>query len=262
MSPVRRRGAPKEPRPLHRTPGRDRSQREFYVVVEGEATEPDYLAFLNAEFGDQGRFFIQPIKDRNGLKPLEVVQRAVDQLAELRQAPGIDQDIDEGRVEVWALFDRDQHVCIPQAFSAGEPTGVRIAFSHPSFDLWLLLHFQNLSSAEGGSSDTVHRKLRAADPAYAKFGRNGDKHVTGARAAALVRRESRAAQRARKLVDECPSGTCSVAAGHDPGCPPLGRDPSTDVWRLLEALQVIDRFGAAADPAGGSARASSTRGTD
>jgi hypothetical protein len=182
VSPFRRRGAPQEPKSVHRRPGRDRSQREFYVIVEGEVTERDHLAFVNAEVGDRGRLFIHPITKRNGLKPLEVVQRAIDQLGELALAPAAEQDIAEGRVQVWALFDRDQHICIAQAFAAAAQTAVQVAFSHPSFDLWLLLHFQNMSAAEGDSSDAVHAKLRAASPAYATFDRRGDKSVTGARA--------------------------------------------------------------------------------
>jgi RloB-like protein len=202
-------------------------------------TEHDYLAFLNAEFGDRGRFFIHPITRRHGMKPLEVVQQAVEQLADLRQAPGTEQDLTDGRIQVWALFDRDQHSRIEQAFAAAAPTPIRVAFSHPSFDLWLLLHFQNMTSAEDGRSEAVHTKLRAADPAFATFARNGDKSVMGARALALVGREPAATRYARKLVDDCPSGICTASAGHDAACAPLGRDPSTDVWRLIEALQVI-----------------------
>jgi hypothetical protein len=224
---------------VRRRPGLDRSQREFYVIAEGEVTERDYLAFLYREFGEQGRFVIHPITEHNGLRPLEVVQRAVDQLGELARLPGGDQDIAEGRVQVWALFDRDQHPCIPRAFAAAAGTDVQLAFSHPSFDLWLLLHFQNMTSSEGGSSNAIHARLRAADPAYARFARHGDKSVTGARARILVGREGQAARHARRLVDECPSGACAAAGGHGPPCSPLERDPSTDLWQLLEALGVI-----------------------
>jgi hypothetical protein len=88
---------------VRRRPGLDRSQREFYVIAEGEVTERDYLAFLYREFGEQGRFVIHPITERNGLRPVEVVQRAIDQLGELARLPGGDRDIAEGRVQVWAL---------------------------------------------------------------------------------------------------------------------------------------------------------------
>jgi hypothetical protein len=239
VSPVRKRGAPQEPRTVHRRPSRDRSQRVFYVVVEGEVTERDYLAFLNAEFGDRGRFFVHPITRRRGMKPLGVVERALDLLAELGQVAGAGQDLAEGRVQVWALFDRDRHRCVAQAFAAAAQSPIRVAFSHPSFDLWLLLHFQNLTSAEDGGSDAVHAKLRSGHAAYAAFARNGEKRVTGARAQALLGREDAAVRRARALIDACPTGTCSAARGHDAACPPLDRDPSTDVWRLVETFLTV-----------------------
>jgi hypothetical protein len=57
--------------------------------------------------------------------------------------------------EVWALFDRDQHTDVREAFARIEEHNaeaavnsyedIQIGFSHPSFDLWLLLHFQQLS---------------------------------------------------------------------------------------------------------------------
>jgi hypothetical protein len=200
-------------------------------VVEGEVTERDYLEFINAELGDVGRFFIHTITKRHGMKPLGVVERAVAMLGEL-----VDQDVVEGRAQVWALFDRDQHTCIAQAFATAAVAAVQVGFSHPSFDLWLLLHFQNMTSAEDGRSETVHRKLRAADHAYARFGRNGDKTLAGARARALLGREGTAMLHARLLVDGCPSGLCSATGGHGADCWPLDRDPSTDVYRLLDSL--------------------------
>jgi len=38
--------------------------------------------------------------------------------------------------QLWALFDRDQDVGIPEAFREAAKAGVRVAFSNPSFDLW------------------------------------------------------------------------------------------------------------------------------
>jgi hypothetical protein len=87
-----------------------------------------------------------------------------------------------------------------------------------------------MTSSEGGSSDAVQ----------SRFARNGhDKSVRGARARILVGREGQAARHARRLVDDCPSGACAAPGGHGPSCSPLARDPSTDMWQLLEALGVI-----------------------
>lgn len=89
--------------------------------------------------------------------------------------------------EAWALFDRVQHTRIPQAVAEAATAGVEVCFSHPSFDLWLLLHFQAFGGRQSGSSDVVKDKLRKADPAFRNFDKRGDKSVKGPRAEGLER---------------------------------------------------------------------------
>jgi hypothetical protein len=128
---------------------------------------------------------------------------------------------------------------------------VGIAFSHPSFDLWLLLHFQSLTTPQDGSSDQVHEKLREY-PSFERFAAktSGSKSITEARAAQLMPRTETAVRNARALIKQCPGGGCSPSAGHAAGCDPLRRDPSTDVWRMIQSLGIVNRLrrGARADP--------------
>ncbi|MEU9891498.1 RloB family protein [Sphaerisporangium sp. NPDC051011] len=231
----------------------------LYVACEGESTEPDYLQYLNEQFGDgdgQGRrpFRIQPVCRRNGQTPSRVVEAA-------RDAAGED--------EAWALFDRDQWDDIPQAVKNAAESKVELALSHPSFDLWLLLHFQAFGGAQGGSNKLVVEKLRQAKgaDAFKDYDKRGDKSVKGARRDALKGREDKAVAHARSLIASCTHGLCkpgqamtgpvgeSIAtqspqewaarSGHAPDCPVLQRDPSTDVWRLLVRLGIVER-----EPAG------------
>lgn len=206
----------------------------FYVAVEGESTEPDYLGYLNKEFGPDLRFRILPLWRRNGLKPREVVDRVLSESKVLAQ-----RDPDDDESEFWALFDRDEHTGIPHAFAAAKAGGVKVGFSHPSFDLWLLLHFAAFSGAQSGSSDLVHEKLRRR-PGFEQFGVKGDKSVRNGRADALTGHESNAAKRAKKLANDCPNQMCNENSGHASHCDPLCRDPSTNVWELLVALKIID----------------------
>jgi len=147
----RRRSDPHAERQIHRGPAATwRGNRVFYVAVEGESTEPDYLAFLNREFGSDHQFIIHPLSKRNGMSPSRVVTRALEQRDELVAG--------DGRVQLWALFDRDQHQDIRQAMRDAPGGGVRVAFSHPSFDLWLLLHF---TAASGRQGDRVGSSIRS-----------------------------------------------------------------------------------------------------
>ncbi|WP_066360418.1 RloB family protein [Herbidospora mongoliensis] len=225
----------------------------LYVACEGESTEPDYLQYLNEQFGDgdgQDRqpFRIQPVYRRYGRTPCEVV-------ATVAEAAGED--------EAWALFDRDQWADIPQAIKDAAASRIELAFSHPSFDLWLLLHFQAFGGAQSGSSKLVVEKLRQAKgaEAFGDFDKKGDKSVKGSRRNALKGREEKAVAHARNLVASCAHGLCmpgqakigpvgdddpqsphqwAARSGHAPDCPVLQRDPSTDMWRLLARLRIVE----------------------
>jgi hypothetical protein len=233
-------------------PADTRAQRVLYVGCEGESTEPDYLNYLTERFGDGSltggrRFRIQPVYAKNGLTPARVVAQV--------QAKA-EED------EAWALFDRDQHHDIPEALRLAAERGTEVCFSHPSFDLWLLLHFQAFGGKRSGSSEHVVDTLRQADPAFKNFDKRNDKSVKDGRRAALTEKESAAVSHARSLVAQCEHGACKAKStrkdryqwegaperpdpliphsGHADECPVLDRDPSTDVWRLLVSLEIVD----------------------
>jgi hypothetical protein len=225
----RRRTSPDGNRSLHRTAGPSRARRLFYVAVEGEVTEPAYLSHLNREFGERLGFQLIPLTAANGLKPCQAVAKVA----------AYTRDIAEDRTsdQLWALFDRDQHVGIPEAFRDAAKAGVRVAFSNPSFDLWLLLHISDFSGAQSGSSDVVHEKLRK----YAAFGTFGDrdKRLTAKHLDLLRGQEVKAANRARRLANDCATSGCSAQSGHADHCPRIDRDPCTEMWELLVELGVV-----------------------
>ncbi|MFF3953756.1 RloB family protein [Streptomyces sp. NPDC001890] len=234
-------------------PAETRAQLVLYVGCEGDSTERDYLEYLNKRFGDGSLrknqpFHIQPVTDAvKGLTPAKAV-------AAVRGKAG--------GYEAWAMFDRDQHHDIPQALKEAAESSTEVCFSHPSFELWLLLHFQAFSGSQSGRNKIVMEKLRQAHSAYKSFDGRGGKSVKGARRDALDKRESKAVERARSLVGQCEHGSCkanqakyrpyergnppkstmawSARSGHAADCPVLDRDPSTDVWRLLVRLGIVD----------------------
>jgi hypothetical protein len=254
----RRRGARDEERPLEPAQWAEyKRERVLYVGCEGESTEPDYLDYLVKRFGSGERtgqpFRIVPVYKANGLLPEQVVEA-------VRQYAATD--------ETWALFDRDEHTRIPQAVEDAAADSTEICFSHPSFDLWLLLHFQSFSGQQSGKSTNVVDKLRKSDPAFNRFDKKNDKSVQGPRRQALEGRIQAAIAHAKSLVSQCEHGACKASqykavpvdrtnphnpddlpqsprkwfarSGHALDCKVLDRDPSTDVWRLLASLGVED----------------------
>lgn len=191
MSPDKVRGArPQRGKSLTAKPRIRMPRRVIYIVAEGEVTEYEYCTALSNVFAERLGFRIErPALHirRNGLTPSGVADHALAVAADtgtLRS--GSTAGSPNPISEIWALFDRDQHPGIPKAFArlAGHER-IHVAFSHPSFDLWLLLHFIAVSDGQGGSSEQVHSRLGNC-PGFGMFGSH-DKRITQTRAAELMR---------------------------------------------------------------------------
>jgi hypothetical protein len=48
------------------------------------------------------------------------------------------------------VFDRDQHPNVDALIRQAEDAGVSVAFSHPCFELWLLVHFRQYGAPAAG----------------------------------------------------------------------------------------------------------------
>ena len=204
----------------------------MYAVVEGAATEYDYLCYLNQEFGLERRFHIKVTADtRAGLAPSQALARA-----------RLLADDSDGE-SVWLLFDRDDNDAAELARvldADSHPPDLRIAFSHPCFELWLYLHFKSAPGPQGGARRSLYSALRTAHPAYQNYDTNGgNKHLDEHRLEVLRGREADAVKRAARLVAECGDGRCDHNFRKQ--CAPLDRDPSTGVYLLLEHLGIVER---------------------
>jgi hypothetical protein len=132
-------------RGIPRPPVQRQGNRVFYVVAEGQGTEYDYLGHLNVNYGADLKFLIRYPSQRRGLSPAQVIDKACDAAGE----PG---------VSIWGLFDHDGRPDIDQACARADQQGIGVALSHPAFELWLLLHFQDFATAQGGSEQRDYGK--------------------------------------------------------------------------------------------------------
>jgi hypothetical protein len=187
------------------------------VVAEGEGTEYDYLGYLNTFYGSDFRFLIRSPNQRRGLSPSQVVEEAADA-------------VEEQGIQIWGLFDHDGRPDIDQVCARARRLGINAALSHPSFELWLLLHFQDFATAQSGSNNVIMDRLRAAHPAFSDYG-EGNKRIDARRFDVLNEddRIRKAVERAKRL---------SVQFAHQT---PSKRDPSTDVYRLIERLGIVQQ---------------------
>ncbi|WP_371779611.1 RloB family protein [Streptosporangium subroseum] len=218
-----------------RTLGVNRAQRTLHVVCEGE-TEGDYLNLLEAYFGKEMRFHVNPYTRPEGFKPTGAVERAIEVRKSLYR---------DDRENVWVMFDRDEHFDVEKAVVLARKNKIKVAFSHPSFDLWLWVHFApGRPTGQGGSSAFLVSKLQGV-AGFESYAPKGDKRLLSlVRQGALSANLSQAIKLARRLDAGCESGLCDpdrrAADGgrepHDDRCAILKRDPSTGVYVLLESL--------------------------
>ncbi|GGP16900.1 RloB family protein [Nonomuraea glycinis] len=233
MSPDKRKTKRQRGSSLTAQPPPRAANRIFYAVAEGAVTEYDYLTMLQNAFSEQCSFRIDMPRSRpDDMKPWRVAERVLAVAEEDARRPEGEQ-----YAEIWALFDRDRHRDVAEALDALDGhSKVRVAFSNPSFDFWLYLHYALHDVPQDGWNHQIHQLL-AQSPGFLGFGAK-DKRITKARADNLLPRIKMTCDHARSLDKRCRSGKCAHRRGTKPDCGPLDQDPSTGMWRLLESLGI------------------------
>ena len=138
---------------LRRRPPKRSPRHRILCVCEGEVTEPAYLKEFQHEVRNQ-LVHVEPVGPAG--VPLTVVQKAIEMrnVAERRAKDERDENLKWD--EVWAVHDCDDHPNISQAHALANEEHIWLAFSNPSFELWALLHFEDLHA------ETHRRGVRAA----------------------------------------------------------------------------------------------------
>ncbi|MEV8016591.1 RloB family protein [Streptomyces sp. NPDC086554] len=226
-------------------PGRSRKpkvlRREVFVFTEGEVTEPEFITFVteNGTRAEPGRELVCTVENRSAptkrRKPLPLVEEAIDKWVEVERAAKKAKlkPTDWNWPQVWCLFDRDEHKDIPTAFSRAKQAKLHVAYSHPCFELWRLLHYKNHTSSFGGVCESAAGILRQQSgfpqtygPTIQSVSKEQAKRVMPGQ---LRGKYEKARQYAKALSPEYTG-------------PDQNRwDPFTDVWRFVEdGLDVVD----------------------
>lgn len=196
------------------------SYARVLIVTEGSKTEPMYLEEIRGAFQlHSANVAVQ--HGQLGTAPLQVVQYARQLFEEGDLKKGIrPRSFDQ----VYAVFDRDDHDSYFNALDLAQSLNGKlrnddrqaVSFSAvasvPSFELWLLLHFEDVLAPI--HRDEVMQRLKQYLPGY-------EKGAGGAFAATRHRLEA-ATQRAQRLA-------MSHSAFTDP-------EPFTDLYTLVDLL--------------------------
>ena len=139
-------------RELRRKQGRRAPYDRVLIVTEGEKTEPNYVREIRAEY----RLHTAHVQVRPGAlgtQPLQVVEYAERLLIYGDRDLAVQPRAFE---QVYAVFDRDDHPTYDQALDKaglldrchlndeGQPVAFNAVPSVPCFELWLLLHFEDV----------------------------------------------------------------------------------------------------------------------
>lgn len=184
---------------LERKQSRRAPYDRILIVSEGSKTEPLYFRDICAANRlDTANIAVRP--SELGTAPIQVVQYARDLFASGDRHKRIQPRAFE---QVYAVFDRDDHDSYFDALQLAESLDGRlrndakqaVAFkaiaSIPSFELWLLLHYEDIQAP--AHRDEVMRRLKPYIPGY-------EKGASGVFAATCPRLEA-AKQRARRLAE-------------------------------------------------------------
>lgn len=161
-------------RDIHRRAAKREPFDRVLIVCEGEKTEPLYLEEIRREFR-LSTANLQVWPSAMGTDCLQVVEYAEQLFIHGDRAKAIEPLAFDG---VFAVFDRDDHLGYPQALSKakalnlkhknyeGEAVSFEAVASVPCFELWLLLHFEDVLAPV--HRNDVYQGLRHHLPNYAK----------------------------------------------------------------------------------------------
>ncbi|OEU94816.1 RloB family protein [Streptomyces oceani] len=196
--------------------GRQRN-KVVHVFTEGKVTEPEYIHIVRERSPVSGiEVRIANASDRGSRRePLKLVDAAVrlmrDEKREAKRS-GLPKKL---WPMVWCLFDRDQHEGVESAFKQAREAGVRVAFSHPCFEVWRLLHHKPVVGTFGGVCDLAADRLPFA------------KQVTDVKQVLPEQIPKQSFGQAKKWA-------LKMNAEHEDHVPYSQRDPYTDVFTFVE----------------------------
>jgi hypothetical protein len=202
---------------IGRAERKQRDDRLFLVATEDTYAPKQYFQGLSLS---RVTVVVLETQEGSGLcAACHVVERLSEAFRNAKQAGHV-----QHNDEFWVLMDTDHHVnpnhqkAFIQALKAADQSGFQIAVSNPSFELWLLLHHDDLDGAASYcSSASVQKALKAVLGSYDK----------------------RKIDTARFPISKVPDAIRRARALEDSPDDPKGYwppKPGTRVYRLMEAI--------------------------
>jgi hypothetical protein len=186
------------------------------IVCEDRVSSPGYFKFLSKLYRIKTK--VRICGEECGSTPLNIIDYAK-RLNEKRMR----EKKSKAYECIWCVFDtegiRNPHPFFREAINKAESNGFLLALSNPCFEYWYLLHFEN-TAKPGHHCDEIIRFLKKHYASYAK----GDEDIFET----IFENTDTAVTRARNYMEN--------RFGDEN---PLDRNPSTEVYKLVEFLRSI-----------------------
>ncbi|MEH3112613.1 RloB family protein [Pedobacter terrae] len=203
-----------------------RYQQLFLIVCEDSVTEPAYFNLFAAQFPPDS-MYVKPVGA--GRDPEGVVQRAVREKALVTKESGKEVDF------TWVVFDKDdadlyagRTAAWNRAHQEIATNKFRTAMSNEVFELWFLLHFEDVDPTVALPRQTVYQRLGAAIQGFPEYAAYIYDHYTDGGAVvpviAAIGNQEEATRRAELLL------------AYHGAKPPIQANPSTGVHLLVGEL--------------------------
>lgn len=151
-----------------RTAGKRAPRECVLIVCEGKETEPDYFKRLCDRLSLGNVNVEVEIRGDSGSAPVSVVDFAVGRMKEQKiEAKKSPVKVEFG--SVWCVMDVEQppHKTICAAVKRAKDTNLEVALSHPCFEYWYLLHFEETCRSFYKNKEVI-KALREHLPNYDK----------------------------------------------------------------------------------------------
>jgi len=195
----------------------------FLIVTEGEVTEPTYFDGLRSRLQLPAiKVVIEPGDDSDARHVIETAARLAQEQKQRARKDRLAVDEPARFDQVWAVLDTDvpeRHQRWPDIQALATARGVKLAWSTPCFEYWLLLHVKHTTATLGDGTAAKHALAAEVE------GYSTEQEAAGKAIKLLLERWPTAVTRAGQ-----------VRAYHVAGATPPPPNPSTEVDRLVKAL--------------------------
>lgn len=133
------------------------------ILCEGDKSETNYFVGLFSSNPQNRQQYIF-----RAYKPKDNSPKGIVNAAKEEKRRAIEDKISPKDLFIWAVFDKDKHENIPEAYDIARANGINIAFSSICFEFWILLHYTKTMRAFRNCEELIRYIKNSHHPGYEK----------------------------------------------------------------------------------------------